>query len=90
MTSPFGAFRKRSGLTKKELSRELGTTTRIISDVEDGRKRLPAKFYNPLEIRGEDPKLLAIQQEEFIKWRRYFHSCLRWGIPPEISRETTF
>jgi hypothetical protein len=74
MKSPIRELRFQRGWTKKQLASEMGTSTRVVTIIEDGKMRLPDKFYRPLAKIGEDPGSIAIQQEDFMKWCRQFRS----------------
>jgi len=85
MKSPFGELRKRRALTLRELASALGTSTRVVSEMEEGKKRVSDKFFYPLWKMGEDAFALAVQQNVFIDWRREFHRSLSRGErPPSI------
>ena len=80
--SPLKKIREKMGWTKKNLADLLGNRSRVIGRIEGGRMRIPDKFYDPLRTLGVDPFQLAVEQEEFIQWRRKFYSDLRWGLLP--------
>lgn len=82
MKSPIRELRLRRGWTKQQLAKALETRTRIITEMEEGRKRVSDKFYRLFRRIGEDPFKLAVDQETFIDWRSQFYSSLRWGITP--------
>ena len=86
MKSPLKKIREKMGWTKKNLADLLQNRSSVIGKIEEGKMRIPDKFYAPLRTLGVDPFQLAVEQEDFIEWRRKFHSCLRWGIvPPDIG-----
>ena len=82
MKSPLKKIMEKMGWTKKNLADLLENRSSVIGRIEDGKMRLPAEFYEPLRAIGVDPFELAIEQENFILWRREFYSRLRWGLPP--------
>ena len=84
MKNPFKRMREERGWTQEKSAYLLGKRgwVRVIGKIEEGKMRLPDKFYIPLRNLGVDPFELAVAQECFIEWRRKFHSCLRWGIAP--------
>jgi transcriptional regulator with XRE-family HTH domain len=81
--SPLQKIREERGLTRKELAELLHTRSYVITKIEGGNMRIPAAFYELLRTIGVDPFELAIQQENFIRWRREFYSRQRWGLPPQ-------
>lgn len=86
MKSPLKKIREERGWTKEKSADLLETDSSVIGRIEEGKIRLPDRFYIPLRNLGVDPFKLAIEQEDFIEWRRKFYSCLRWGIvPPDIG-----
>ena len=86
MESPFSKLRKRRHWTKRQLAEELGSRTRAISDVEDGKKRISDKFYRSLWKIGEDAFNIAVEQNVFIKKLQEFRRCLvRGERPPSIG-----
>ena len=82
MKSPVKELRLRLRWNKKQLADVLGTSTKVITEVEEGKKRLPDKFYKPLRKIGEDPDKLGVDQENFIKWRKDLYSSMKWGLGP--------
>jgi len=64
---PLREVRSRRGWTKAQLAPALETSKRIITMVEEGKMRLPDKFYRPLAKIGEDPGKIAVNQEKFIR-----------------------
>ena len=82
MKSPLKKIREKMGWTKKNLADLLRNRSSVIGKIEEGKMRIPDKFYAPLRTLGVDPFKLAVEQEDFIEWRRKFYSDLRWGLSP--------
>ena len=83
MESPLRKIRDNMGWTENKLAHLLGKRASVIGKIEHGKMRIPDSFYDSLRALGVDPFKLAIEQENFIAWRRKFYSALKWGLKPE-------
>ena len=91
MKSPIRELRLRRGWTKQQLAKALKTSTRRVTEIEEGQRRISLKFKSGFEQMGVNFWELSESQENFLLWRKRFHFALAQGLNPDhYSFEASF